>query len=337
MKRLAVVTLVCACAAPATAPAGPSNTRDVRATPLGKLLDEPVHAIVVAGDTLYATSGTGPLEISRDRGRTFAEWPLGQAVCANEVVAANNRVYVEGAACQSSIQTGATYLYRSDDAGRTWVSIGASNASLRAVDPRDPDVVYGQNVCGTTMCRSEDGGRTWDAIAVGLDTLYVGDDGTAYGTEANEAGTVVKRSTDHGETWQDVVSLHDSALAVGAVLADGSLLALSPDLCEVDRLPAGAGKLERGYRVTEACSSIATLHGEGHTACVVFANDVVATTIDNAVHWRTLDLGHAAFGHADIDPSGQGSWIESNARYACVASADRLLIAADDGLYALPW
>jgi photosystem II stability/assembly factor-like uncharacterized protein len=60
-------------------------------------------------------------------------------------------------------------LYRSDDAGRTWLQVGTDRRITSrpwyfgglTADPRDPDTVYVANV---SLYRSTDGGRTFQAI-----------------------------------------------------------------------------------------------------------------------------------------------------------------------------
>ncbi len=100
-----------------------------------------------------------------------------------------------------TVFAGASLLYRSSDAGRTWVPVLLARVIAIAVHPSAPDVVYATD--GSDLYKSTDAGFNWthstpglwpiDALA--LDplspaTVYLGSNGKG-----------VARSTDGGATW----------------------------------------------------------------------------------------------------------------------------------------
>jgi photosystem II stability/assembly factor-like uncharacterized protein len=100
-------------------------------------------------------------------------------------------------------------LYRSDDAGRTWLRVGTDRRITSrpwyfgglTADPRDPDTVYVANV---SLYRSTDGGRTFQAIkgAPGGDdyhSLWIDPSDTRRMILGGDQGAVV--SVDGAATW----------------------------------------------------------------------------------------------------------------------------------------
>lgn len=101
-------------------------------------------------------------------------------------------------------------VYRSDDAGSTWVHRFTNAVSGFALHPTNPSVIYIGPDAGGIM-RSDDGGATWNAKNKGLVTNSSGNHyvytvisrgPTILYTVADGWGGSVQRSSDDGETWK---------------------------------------------------------------------------------------------------------------------------------------
>ena len=148
-------------------------------------------------------------------------------------------------------------MWKSDNAGRSWTSLGfeeAQHVPRVVVHPRDEDVVYAA-VLGHAfgpnpergVYRSTDGGESWERV------LFVSDDVGAYELEMDPTnprvlyasmwrvrrtpysfssggeGSSIWRSTDGGDTWQDISDsegLPDGTWGVSAV----SIAPSNPDV-----------------------------------------------------------------------------------------------------------
>ena len=136
--------------------------------------------------------------------------------------------------------TGATAIYKSTDAGRTWQMTGGAHSSLPpsccgdssdalAADPRNPQTLYA--AIGNTVLATTDGGASWQPKANGLpagDITSLAVDprrsGTVYASAVvnlnkvkpeNVAGGIYK-TTNGGRTWSEVVS----GIGVGKIAVD---------------------------------------------------------------------------------------------------------------------
>jgi uncharacterized protein (TIGR03437 family) len=95
-------------------------------------------------------------------------------------------------------------LFRTDDAGKTWVEGGRANISTLALDPHNGAILYSSS--GTSLLRSADAGQTWAAVALPsvapADAAFRGPtidpSGALY--LLNDAG-ILLRSADGGVTW----------------------------------------------------------------------------------------------------------------------------------------
>ena len=122
--------------------------------------------------------GNGGIFKSTDGGESWAKLGGGlpeTITSANLAIAPSRpqRLYALLATTLSSdYQSGdGQALYRSDDAGATWVSvtddprplmrIGGGDLPMVGVDPHDPDVVYSTSI---VTVRSRDGGETWTSL-----------------------------------------------------------------------------------------------------------------------------------------------------------------------------
>jgi hypothetical protein len=133
-------------------------------------------------------------------------------------------------------------VYRSDDSGATWTSIGEGLPSdfgfPVAAHPHRPDVAYvfplngdGDRVPAGRRCRvfrTEDAGATWQALDRGLpreehfgtvlrDALCV-DNGDPAGVYFGNRNGEVFASADDGDSWQQIASHLPDVLCVRAVV-----------------------------------------------------------------------------------------------------------------------
>ena len=147
----------------------------------------------------------------------------------------NNVIYVGGGekTVRGNVSSGYG-MFKSEDAGETWVEIGLKNSRHIArirVHPKDPNLVYvavmgdlykSSNERG--VYRSKDGGKSWervlftngDAGAVDLiidpnnsRVLYASTwriRRTPYSLESGGEGSALWKSTDGGDTWKDISS-----------------------------------------------------------------------------------------------------------------------------------
>jgi photosystem II stability/assembly factor-like uncharacterized protein len=131
------------------------------------------------------------------------------------------------------LATGATAIYKSTDAGRTWRATGgAASASpsccwdsmdALAVDSQNPQTLYA--AVGGIVLATTNGGATWQSMSNGLPTNGVTSlaadprrSGTVYAsmeiphTYKTKAGDVEKptgaiyKTTDGGQTWSEIFS-----------------------------------------------------------------------------------------------------------------------------------
>lgn len=165
-----------------------------------------------------------------------------------------NVIYVGGG--ESTVRGNVSYgtgMWKSVDAGKTWVSAGLTDSERITqieIHPRNPDLVYAA-VLGHLhgphetrgVYRSEDGGETWENI------LYVNDQAgavdlrmdpsnprvlyastwrvirTPYSLESGGEGSHLWKSTDAGETWTQLTD-KDNGLPGGTIGKIG--VAVSP-------------------------------------------------------------------------------------------------------------
>jgi photosystem II stability/assembly factor-like uncharacterized protein len=145
----------------------------------------------------------------------------------------NNVIYVGGG--EKTVRGNVSYGYgawKSEDAGKTWKSIGLKNSrhiSRIRIHPRNPDLVYAavmgdlfKDTDERGVYRSKDGGKTWDRIlfknpSAGAVDLIL-DPGnpriiyastwkirrTPYSLSSGGEGSALWKSTDGGDTWQDI-------------------------------------------------------------------------------------------------------------------------------------
>lgn len=158
-----------------------------------------------------AWSGTnGGLFKSTDGGGTWRPLSVGLPAGIIQIdiaIAPSNpqRLYSAAATARGS------GIYRSDDAGETWIQattdprpaarIGGGDLPVPTVDPKNPDIVYSASV---VTWKSSDGGKTWAGIrgAPGGDDyqhIWINPDHPEILLIAGDQGAIV--SVNGGETW----------------------------------------------------------------------------------------------------------------------------------------
>jgi photosystem II stability/assembly factor-like uncharacterized protein len=171
------------------------------------------------GDRWLASGHPGPgmdapadlgLLKSTDQGRTWNEVSLGGEVDFHRLVTSGTAV--------AGINAHDGRLLRSEDAGATWVDLGAPGLYDLAIHPADSSTLVGTTPDGPV--RSTDGGVAFTPVAnAPLLALLAWTAGTLYGIDVDGA---VYASTDDGATWErrGEVSRQPAALA-----ADGDRVA----------------------------------------------------------------------------------------------------------------
>ncbi|MBA3963857.1 MAG: glycosyl hydrolase [Chthoniobacterales bacterium] len=216
----------------------------------GRVVDIAVDP--VAADTLYIAAATGGVWKSTDKGSTFtAIWPATnpQAIGALVITSTGTLFAGTGEANPGggSITYGGSGIYRSTDAGRTWLRVGLTNSGAigrLAVDPTNPQHLFaaaaGQlyNHGGDRgVYESNDNGTTWTQVLAGDNDTTGAVDLAIDPTNPNRVfaamwdhfrepdlrtyggvGSGVFRSTDGGTTWQRLTSgLPASSSTIGRI------------------------------------------------------------------------------------------------------------------------
>lgn len=193
---------------------------------------------VVLGDhlTIYVGAATGGVWKSSNSGTTFK--PIfdehTQAIGAIRVDPSRSDTVWVGTGeswTRNSVSVG-TGVYKSTDAGQTWVDVGLTDTERIAkilVDPRDGDTVY---VCATGhlwngneergVFKTTDGGQNWEKVLFVDENTGCGDLAMdpqqpgvlyagmwqfrryPYAFESGGPGSGLYRSTDAGSTWERV-------------------------------------------------------------------------------------------------------------------------------------
>ncbi|MEE2888359.1 MAG: hypothetical protein VX951_13090 [Planctomycetota bacterium] len=133
----------------------------------------------LAKGMIYAATDDGNVQVTKDDGANWTKIDAGlpakwvSRVCASRHV--RSRVFVSLTGYREDDFS--SYVYRSDDAGRTWTSISSGlpgeSVNVIAEDPTHPDVLY----VGTDLgCyTSVDGGKRWHSLRSDLPTTPVHD------------------------------------------------------------------------------------------------------------------------------------------------------------------
>jgi photosystem II stability/assembly factor-like uncharacterized protein len=250
-------------------------------------------------------------------------------------------------------------VYKSTDAGQTWLNVGLANtrhiAKVR-VHPTNPDLVYvaalghawGPNA-ERGVFRSKDGGTTWEQILFRSDragaidlTMDPANPRILYAaiweaqryphklvSGGQESG--IFKSTDGGDTWTEIT--RSQGLPKGVIGKVG--LAVSPARAGrvwalVEAEDGGLFRSDDGGKSWQQTSDSASLRGRAWYYTHVFADPRNPDTcyVMNYQSWRSTDGGKTfvAFPtpHGDthdlwIDPQNPRRMIEGNDGGACVS------------------
>jgi len=272
--------------------------------------ESPIRGVTTAdGDGMYG---------SVDGGKTWRHMGLEKTRHIARVLVDPQhpeRVFVaaQGNAWMPSIERG---VYRSEDAGKTWVRVlfvnATTGASSLSMDPHDPDKLYAglwdhqrrpwtirSGGPGSGLYKSVDGGNTWQAIATGLPqpmgktaiTVSPANSNRLYAMiEATNGG--VFRSDDAGQHWQRVNSdpgIRDRAWYYTHIFADP---------IQADTVYVLSASMVKSTDAGKTFKLIRTPHGDNHDLWInpsdprrmVEGNDGgAAVTLDGGRSWSRQD------------------------------------------------
>ena len=285
---------------------------------------------------------------------TAAVGALAVADCDKNVVYAGM-----GEACIRGDVSHGDGVYRSTDAGKTWVHLGLEDTryiSRIRVHPSDPDLVYvaalghayGRNE-ERGVFRSRDGGRNWDkvlyrddrsgAIDLSLDpnnprVIYASlwdVRRTPWSLISGGKGSGIFRSVDSGDTWQEIT--RNPGLPAGLLGRIG--IAVSPAKtgrvwATVESEDAAVYRSDDAGATWQKQSGNQDLQGRPWYYQHIFADPQDADTVWvlNYGAWKSVDGGKTfdeiSTPHGDnhdlwIDPRNPQRMIEGNDGGACVS------------------
>ncbi len=325
-----------------------------------------VAGVLSQPNVFYVGVCNGGVWKTTDYGRTwkpvFDNQPTGSIGAIAVAPSDPNVVYVgSGEGLQRPDLSTGDGVYRSDDAGRTWMHLGLRDGQQIPqiiVDPRDPNRLfvavlghpYGRNE-ERGIFRSTDGGKTFqkvlykDADTGGSDLefdpsnpdiVYAGlwesrqgpwENGSWSGT-----GGGIYKSVDGGTTWRQLTAGLPSGVD-GVVQAD---LAVAPG--DPKRIYAAVATM-RGtgvYRSDDAGESWSRITNDARPAARIGGGDLPVLAVDpknpdivysaTVVTWKSVDGGKTWTGIRGA-PGGddyQKIWINNN-------NPDILLISSDQG------
>lgn len=184
-------------------------------------------------NAVYAAASGGGVRKSTDGGHTwktvFTGWRQGKRAMVSRLAITPTRPQSVYAITHGS--GGATAIYKSTDAGRTWQLTGGSSSlppsccgdseDALAVDMADPQTLYA--AVGNTVFATSDGGASWQPTADGLpasDITSLAVDprsGAVYASAMVDLNRVkrnavytpagaIYKTTDRGRTWSEIFS-----------------------------------------------------------------------------------------------------------------------------------
>lgn len=245
MKQNLIILLMLLCAATTFAQKNTSNTLTPAETAtewrnIGPFRGGRSAAVtgVPGKPNLFYFGGTGGgVWRTQDGGRTWdciSDGYFGGSIGAIEVAPSDpNVIYVGGGevTVRGNVSSG-TGMWKTEDAGRTWKSIGLKNSRhiprLR-VHPTNSDIVYAavlgdlyKNSPDRGIYRSRDGGKNWDKVlfvneAVGAVDICMDPTNprilyaatwrirrTPYDLSSGGEGSALWKSTDSGDNWVEI-------------------------------------------------------------------------------------------------------------------------------------
>jgi len=314
-------------------------------------------------NVFYIAQVNGGVWKTDDYGRTwlpiFDDQPTGSVGCIAVAPSDPNTIYVgSGEGLQRPDLSVGDGIYKSTDAGKTWVHLGLRDGQQIpqiAVDPRDANVVlvavaghpYGPNA-ERGIYRSTDGGRNFEKVLYkdenvgGADVMfdpknpdvtYAGLWEARQGPWENAAwngtGGGVYKSTDNGKTWKQLAGgLPENIIQANLAISPSNpnrlfaSLALSPALVI--------------YRSDDAGDSWTRITTDPRPAGRIGGGDLAVLRVDprnpdvvysaSVVSWKSIDGGKTwtAFRGAPGGDDYQNVWVNPN-------NGDTIILGSDQG------
>jgi photosystem II stability/assembly factor-like uncharacterized protein len=321
-------------------------------------------------DVFYFGSVGGGVWKTLDAGRTwspiFDGEPVGSIGALAVAPSSPSVIYVgTGEADMRSQISYGNGVYRSDDAGRTWVHLGLADTQQIGrilVDPNDPERVYvaalghayGPN-SERGVFRSRDGGRTWEKVlyrnadAGAIDLAFDPRDARVIYAAlwqtrrppwnvyppSNGPGSGLFKSTDGGDTWHTIVGHGFPAEGLGRIG-----LAVAPSA--PDRVYAIVDADQGGlYRSDDAGASWRLVDSEARIwkrgwyfgGVAVDPRDADTVYVMNTSMYRSRD-GGKTFTSIKGAPGGDdyhSLWIDPDSPRRMIVSTDQGTVVTVDG------
>jgi photosystem II stability/assembly factor-like uncharacterized protein len=318
----------------------------------------------------YIAQVNGGVWKTDDYGRTwtpiFDDQPTGSVGCIAVAPSDPNIIYVgSGEGLQRPDLSVGDGIYRSSDAGRTWVHLGLRDGQQIpqiAVDPRDPNRIlvavaghpYGPNE-ERGIFRSVDGGKTFEKVLYkdentgGADVLidpsnpdiaYAGLWEARQGPWENGAwngtGGGIFKSTDGGKTWQQL----KAGLPEGIIQANLAIAPSTPNRLIASVASPGAVGL---YRTDDAGATWAVITKDPRPAGRIGGGDLSVprfspkdpnvVIVASTVSWKSIDGGKTwnAFRGAPGGDDYQNVWINPNNPEVIILGSDQGAVITANG------
>jgi photosystem II stability/assembly factor-like uncharacterized protein len=314
-------------------------------------------------NVFYIAQVNGGVWKTDDYGRTwnpiFDDQPTGSVGAIAVAPSDPNTVYVgSGEGLQRPDLSVGDGLYKSVDAGKTWMHLGLRDGQQIpqiVVDPRDPNRIlvavaghpYGPNA-ERGIFRSSDGGRTFEKVLykdenvggadvifdpVNPDIAYAGLWEARQGPWENGAwngnGGGIYKSTDNGKTWRQLSGgLPESIIQANLAIAPSNpnrlfaSVALSPGLVIYRSDDAG----ENWTRITTDPRPAGRIGGGDLAVIRVDPKNPDVVYSASVVSWKSTDGGKTwtAFRGAPGGDDYQNVWVNPN-------NGDTIILGSDQG------